>query len=82
VFQINSDPRQPSLARIEARWISSRSTKIIFSSRRPTAPQVEAWLRSCKLLRLGRWIEPRGEEGLWLVRSHPSLGRDPKPRKG
>ncbi|MCX6947252.1 MAG: hypothetical protein NTU87_05250 [Verrucomicrobia bacterium] len=82
VFQISSDPRQPSLARIEARWISSRSTKIIFSSRRPTAPQVEAWLRSCKLLRLGRWIEPRGEEGLWLVRSHPSLGRDPKPRKG
>lgn len=84
VFQINSDPRQPSLARIEARWISSRSTKIIFSSRRPTAPQVEAWLRSCKLIRFGRWIEPRGEEGVWLVQSTTTpcpFPRDPKRKK-
>ena len=67
VFQINSDPRQPSLARIEARWISSRSTKIIFSSRRPTAPQVESWIQASGLRRLKRWIDPRGEEGVWLV---------------
>ncbi len=67
VFQISSDPRQPSLARIEARWISSRSTKIIFSSRRPTAAQVAAWIRTTRLRTIARWIEPRGEEGLWLV---------------
>jgi len=67
VFQINSDPRQPSLARLEARWISSRSTKIIFSSRRPTAPQVESWIQASGLRRLKRWIEPLGEEGVWLV---------------
>ena len=67
VFQISSDPRQPSLARIEARWISSRSTKIIFSSRRPTAAQVAAWIHTTRLRTIARWIEPRGEEGLWLV---------------
>ena len=67
VFQINSDPRQRSLARIEARWISSRSTKIVFSSRRPTAPQVESWIQASGLRRLKRWIDPRGEEGVWLV---------------
>jgi len=66
-FQINSDPRQRSLARIEARWISSRSTKIVFSSRRPTAPQVESWIQASGLRRLKRWIDPRGEEGVWLV---------------
>lgn len=68
-FSIHPDPRQKSLARIEARWVSPKSTITVFSSRRPTAAQVEAWIRLASLKKLARFLDPRGEEGIWLVRS-------------
>jgi hypothetical protein len=67
VFQINSDPRQRSLARIEALWISPRTVHTVFSSRRPTACQVEAWIRIAHMRKLARYLDPLGEEGVWLV---------------
>ena len=66
-FQINSDPRQPPLARIEALWISPRTVHTVFSSRRPTACQVEAWIRIAHMRKLARYLDPLGEEGVWLV---------------
>ncbi|MCX6935433.1 MAG: hypothetical protein NTZ01_04465, partial [Verrucomicrobia bacterium] len=67
-FGVFPDPSQSSLFRIEARWITPRRSWILFSSRRPTSRQVESWIHSAKLQRLHRWLDPRGEEGVWLVR--------------
>ena len=66
-FGIFSDPQQKSLARIEARWISQRKTFTVFSSRRPTSSQVEAWIRTARLRKVARYLDPLGEEGAWLV---------------
>ena len=66
-FGVYPDPRQKSLARIEARWITPRKTVTVFASRRPTTAQVEAWIRSARLRRLSRFLDPRGEEGVWLA---------------
>ncbi len=66
-FGTYSDPKQTALARIEARWMNSNLPIVVFSSRRPTHPQVESWIQASGLRRLNRWIEPRGEEGVWLV---------------
>ena len=68
-FGVFPDPNQKTLARIEARWINSNLPTVVFSSRRPTHPQVERWIQASGLRRLKRWIEPRGEEGVWLVQS-------------
>jgi len=68
-FGVHADPRQKSLARIEARWITPRKAVTIFSSRRPTTAQVETWIRSARLKKLYRFLDPRGEEAVWLVRS-------------
>ena len=66
-FGIFSDPQKKSLARIEARWISRRKIVTVFSSRRPTSSQVEAWIRTAQLLKVARYLDPLGEEGVWLV---------------
>jgi len=66
-FGIFSDPQQKSLARIEARWISQRKTLTVFSSRRPTSSQVEAWIRTARLRKVARYLDSLGEEGVWLV---------------
>jgi len=67
-FGIFPDPSQASLSRIEARWmIDEKPTHILFSSRRPTTRQVEAWLKACGLSQIQRWVDPRGEEAVWLV---------------
>ena len=66
-FGIFSDPQQKSLARIEARWISRRKVVTVFSSRRPTTSQVEAWIRTARLRKVARYLDPLGEEGVWLV---------------
>jgi len=66
-FGIFSDPKQNSLARIEARWISQRKTFTVFSSRRPTSSQVETWIRTTQLRKLACYLDPLGEEGVWLV---------------
>ena len=66
-FGVFPDPKQKTLARIEARWMSNHLPIIVFSSRRPTRLQVESWIQSSEFRRLKRWIEPRGEEGVWLV---------------
>ena len=66
-FGVFPDPKQRTLARIEARWISPKTTVVVFASRRPTVPQVEAWLRLVRLKRLARLLDPCGEEGVWLV---------------
>ena len=66
-FGIFPDPRQPSLARIEARWITDQKTWIVFSSRRPTVAQVEAWISKSGFRKVARFLDPRGEEALWLV---------------
>jgi hypothetical protein len=55
------------LARIEARWISRRKIVTVFSSRRPTTSQVEAWIRTAQLRKVARYLDPLGEEGVWLV---------------
>jgi hypothetical protein len=55
------------LARIEARWISRRKIVTVFSSRRPTASQVEAWIRTAQLRKVARYLDSLGEEGVWLV---------------
>jgi len=66
-FGIFPDPKQKSLVRIEARWISQRKTFTVFSSRRPTSSQVEAWIRTTQLRKLACYLDPLGEEGVWLV---------------
>jgi SAM-dependent methyltransferase len=66
-FGIFSDPQKKSLARIEARWISRHKIVTVFSSRRPTSSQVEAWIRTAQLLKVARYLDPLGEEGVWLV---------------
>jgi hypothetical protein len=66
-FGVFPDPKQKNLARIEARWMSNQLPIVVFSSRRPTRLQVESWIQASGLRRLKRWIEPRGEEGVWLV---------------
>ena len=66
-FGVFPDPKQKNLARIEARLMSNQLPIVVFSSRRPTHPQVESWIQASGLRRLKRWIEPRGEEGVWLV---------------
>jgi len=66
-FGIFSDPQQKSLARIEARWISLCKTFTVFSSRRPTSSQVEAWIRNARLQKVAGYLDPLGEEGVWLV---------------
>jgi hypothetical protein len=55
------------LARIEARWMSRRKIHTVFSSRRPTSSQVEAWIRTARLRKVARYLDPLGEEGVWLV---------------
>ncbi len=66
-FGVFPDPKQKTLARIEARWISPRKIHTVFSSRRPTSSQVEAWIRSAQMRKLERYLDSLGEEGLWLV---------------
>jgi len=67
-FGVFPDPLQPSLSRIEARWmVNKKSTHILFASRRPTARQVESWLKTSGLSRVQRWMDPQGEEAVWLV---------------
>ena len=66
-FGVFPDPKQKTLARIEARWISQNKTFTVFSSRRPTASQVEAWIRTTQLRKLACYLDPLGEEGVWLV---------------
>jgi len=66
-FSVFPDPKQKTLARIEARWISQNKTFTVFSSRRPTASQVEAWIRTTQLRKLACYLDPLGEEGVWLV---------------
>ena len=66
-FGVFPDPKQKTLARIEARWISLRKIHTVFSSRRPTSSQVEAWIRSAHMRKLERYLDSLGEEGLWLV---------------
>ena len=83
-FGVFPDPKQKTLARIEARWISLRKIHTVFSSRRPTSSQVEAWIRSAYMRKLERYLDSIGEEGLWLVQpsSHPaSFSRDPNSPK-
>ena len=83
-FGVFPDPKQKTLARIEARWISPRKIYTVFSSRRPTSSQVEAWIRSAHMRKLERYLDSLGEEGLWLVQpsSHPaSFSRDPNSPK-
>ena len=66
-FGVYSDPKQKSLARIEARWRTENKTWIVFSSRRPTVRQVESWIYRTRLKKLARFLDPRNEEGVWLV---------------
>ena len=66
-FGVFSDPKEKTLARIEARWISPRKIYTVFSSRRPTSSQVEAWIRTVHMRKLARYLDSLGEEGLWLV---------------
>ena len=64
---IHPDPQQSSLPRIEARWISRKSTRIVFASRRPTRSQVEQWIQVARLHKIARFIDTLGEEGVWLA---------------
>jgi len=67
-FGVFPDPFQASLSRIEARWmVNDKPTHILFASRRPTARQVESWLKASGLSRVQRWMDPQGEEAVWLV---------------
>lgn len=67
ILGVFADPHQRSLARIEARWKTKRQDWIVFASRRPTTAQVETWIRLAHLKKVARFLDPRGEEGLWLV---------------
>ena len=67
-FGVYPDTTQLSLSRIEARWVvENKPTHTLFSSRRPTFSQVESWILTSGLARIHQWIEPCGEEGVWLV---------------
>ncbi len=67
-FGVYPDPNQPSLSRIEARWIvGNKPTHTLFSSRRPTLSQLESWVQISGLTLIHQWIEPKGEEGVWLT---------------
>jgi len=66
-FGVHADPRQKSLARIEARWVAGKRNWIVFSSRRPTPIQIENWILLARLKKIARFLEPQGEEGVWLV---------------
>jgi hypothetical protein len=67
-FGVYPDTTQSSLSRIEARWVvENKPTHTLFSSRRPTLSQVESWIQSSGLACIHQWIEPLGEEGVWLV---------------
>jgi len=67
VFGVFPDPHQKSLARIESRWLANNKNWIVFASRRPTSSQVEAWVRTTQLRKLACYLDPLGEEGVWLV---------------
>jgi len=67
VFGVFPDPHQKSLARIESRWLAKNKNWIVFASRRPTSSQVEAWVRTTQLRKLACYLDPLGEEGVWLV---------------
>ena len=71
-FGVHPDPRQRRLARIEARWITGKKTRIVFSSRRPTVSQVETWIPKVGLRKVACFLDPRGQEGVWLVGRTPS----------
>ena len=67
-FGVYPDPNQSSLSRIEARWIvGNKPTHTLFSSRRPTLSQVKSWVQTSGLTLIHQWIEPKGEEGVWLT---------------
>jgi len=67
-FGVYPDTTQSSLSRIEARWVvGNKATHTLFSSRRPTLSQVESWIQTSGLTRIHQWIEPKGEEGVWLT---------------
>jgi len=67
-FGVYPDTTQSSLSRIEARWIvGNKPTHTLFSSRRPTLAQVESWVQTSGLTRIHQWIDPKGEEGIWLT---------------
>ncbi len=67
-FGVYPDTTQSSLSRIEARWfVGNKPTHTLFSSRRPTFSQVESWIQTSGLTRIQQWIEPKGEEGVWLA---------------
>jgi hypothetical protein len=67
-FGVYPDTTQSSLSRIEARWVvGNKPTHTLFSSRRPTLSQVESWVQSSGLTRINQWIDPKGEEGIWLT---------------
>ncbi len=67
-FGVYPDTTQPSLSRIEARWVvENKPTHTLFSSRRPTLSQVESWIQTSGLTCIHQWIEPKGEEGVWLT---------------
>jgi len=67
-FGVYRDTTQSSLSRIEARWIAgNKPTHTLFSSRRPTLSQVESWIQTSGLTCIHQWIDPKGEEGIWLT---------------
>ena len=67
-FGVYPDTNQPSLSRIEARWVvGNKPTHTLFSSRRPTLSQVESWVQTSGLTLIHQWIESKGEEGVWLT---------------
>jgi hypothetical protein len=67
-FGVYPDPNQSSLSRIEGRWVvENKPTHTLFSSRRPTLSQVESWIQTSGLTRIHQWIDPKGEEGIWLT---------------
>jgi len=67
-FGVYPDTTQSSLSRIEARWVvENKPTHTLFSSRRPTLHQVESWIQTSGLTRIHQWIDPKGEEGVWLT---------------
>jgi len=67
-FGVYPDTTQSSLSRVEARWfVGSKATHTLFSSRRPTLSQVESWIKTSGLTLINQWIEPKGEEGVWLT---------------
>ena len=67
-FGVYPDTNQPSLSRIEARWfVGNKPTHTLFSSRRPTLSQVKSWIQTSGLTCIHQWIDPKGEEGIWLT---------------